>query len=216
MVKKDDKEKNITVKNMSLTTAVLGFCLLISVFAPTIASADWGFNMSEYGTSPGNPPIVTNFAKIELFITGTNSNNPIYWSGNGAGNISNPNWHAQQINSTYMLLTGPTIQPGTPPSGGLSWDTIFTDPADGRKQSKSFNLDYLVVNAQNNAVYGVRWVIQNGRLKPGAGGIIGLDPSVFLGAQYNRTPAAVPVPPSIFLLGAGLIGVIVLRKRAHG
>ena len=33
--------------------------------------------------------------------------------------------------------------------------------------------------------------------------------------RFNRTGAPTPVPPTVFLLGAGLIGMAVLRKRVH-
>lgn len=34
--------------------------------------------------------------------------------------------------------------------------------------------------------------------------------------RFDRSGVVTPVPPTVFLLGAGLIGVAVLRKRVHG
>ncbi len=97
MIKKEDKENNITVKNMSLTTAVLGFCLLLSVFAPPIASATWGFRMGDDGYTPAGVDV--NFRKIEFFIPDVPQNSGITWSGSGVSNFSNTQWNSQKDKS---------------------------------------------------------------------------------------------------------------------
>jgi hypothetical protein len=203
MIKKEDKAKSLTVRNILLATAILGFCFLLSVFAPTTASATWGFRMGDDGYTPAGVDV--NFRKIEFFIPDVPQNSGIAWSGSGVSNFSNTQWNAQNINPTYLVATGPAI------TGSLYWDVLFTGnvPAD-------FRLDYLVYRntSTTNPVYGVSMSIRNGVPNFTSSGWTALDVRHL--PSYNRTPAAVPVPPSIFLLGAGLIGVIALRKRTRG
>ena len=114
-------------------------------------------------------------------------------------------WNAntQKINPTYVPATCTAIR------GSLFWDVLFTGtpPAE-------FTLDYLVYKNTNSAqpAYGIRMTIKNG-VPDFTNGWTILDLKNL--PNYNRTPA-VPVPPTIFLLGAGLIGIAVLRKRVHG
>jgi hypothetical protein len=203
MVKKDNKDKNVTVKNMMLATATLGFCLFFSAFIPTIASAEWGFRIDDDGYTQDG--IDVNFRKIEFFISDVPQNAGITWSGSGVSNFSSTQWNSQEVNPTYVLATGPAIK------GSLYWDVLFTGtaPAD-------FRLDYLVYRntSTTNPAYGVSMSIKNGVPNFTSSGWTALDVGHL--PVYNRTPAAVPVPPSVFLLSAGLIGVIVLRKRARG
>jgi hypothetical protein len=195
MLKINNEEEKVTVKNILLTTATLGFCLILSFFAPTAASADWGFGMSANGSTLNG-----GFSKIELFIQNAGET----WSGNGASNFSEAQWSATKINPTYVLAASTTKTKGT-----LSWDTLFT----GMK-TDSFTLDYLVYKNNNNnynQAYGMRMsTVDGGKTFTYAM----LNPGTF--SSYNRSPVAAPVPPSVFLLGAGLIGVVVLRKRVRG
>jgi len=177
--------------------------LLLFVFTPAIASAEWGFRMGDDGYTPAGVDV--NFRKIEFFIPDVPQNAGITWSDSGVTSFSNTQWNSQKINPTYVLATGPAI------TGSLYWDVLFTGtaPAD-------FRLDYLVYRNLNttNAAYGVSMSIKNGVPNFTSTGWTALDVRNL--PSYNRTPAAVPVPPSVFLLGAGLIGVIALRKRARG
>jgi hypothetical protein len=52
MLKIDNEVEKVTMKNILLTTAIVGFCLILSFFAPTTASATWGFSMGENGDYP--------------------------------------------------------------------------------------------------------------------------------------------------------------------
>jgi hypothetical protein len=203
MINKDGREKNIIVKKVFLATAILGFCFLLSVFAPNTAYATWGFRMGDDGYTPAGVDV--NFRKIEFFIPDVPQNSGITWSGSGVSNFSNTQWNSQKINPTYVLATGPAI------TGSLYWDVLFTGTA-----STDFRLDYLVYRntSTTNPAYGVSMSIRNGVPNFTSNGWTALDVRHL--PSYNRTPAAVPVPPSVFLLGAGLIGVIALRKRARG
>ena len=196
MISINHKKEKPTVNNTLLIAVALGFCLLFSVIAPLTASADWGFNMGADGFNPkgrDNP-----FNKIEIFIPDLPENAGITFSGGGVSDFSNPQWNANKINPGYIVATGPTI------TGSLFWDVLFTGT-----QPLNFSFDYLVYDSRNNRVaYAVRMTIVNGVITSTY-----LDPKNL--PNYDRTPAGVPIPPTVFLFGAGLIGMAVLRKRVH-
>lgn len=188
------RKQKVTVKGMLLVAVALGFCLALSIFAPTTASADWGFRMNEdqYGFGGGN------FAKIEFFIPDVLQNAGITWSGTGVSNFDNAGWNAQQINPTYVLATGPKT------TGNMFWDVLFTGAA-----PTEFRLDYLGYKDNGNMSYGTTLTIKNGVVTNWAQLNLNNLPN------YGRTPVVTPVPPTVFLLGAGLIGMAVLRKRVR-
>jgi hypothetical protein len=197
------------MKRMILTVAL---CMFLTIaFMPAAASADWGFRMGEDGNTPTGGHV--NFRKIEFFIPDVPQNAGVTWSGSGVSNFSSayrpdpsPSWNdnTQKINPTYVLATG------NPVRGTLFWDFLFTGQA-----PTDFRLDYLVFRNINstNPVYGISMMIRNGVPNFTSSGWTTLNLSYL--PNYNRTSAAVPVPPTVFLLGAGLIGVVVLRKRIH-
>jgi len=191
------------VKNILMTTATLGFCLILSFFAPTTASATWGFSMGENGDYPIGSQHA-NFSKIEFFIPDVPQNAGITWSGSGVSNFSNILWSSDKINPTYVLAAGPAI------TGNLFWDFLFT----GTAPKKDFRLDYLVYTNNNSPAFGISMSIDKGVPKFNPSGWTSLNLNNL--PNYNRSPVAAPVPPSVFLLGAGLIGVVVLRKRVRG
>jgi hypothetical protein len=210
IINTEETERGESMKRM-LLFAVLSMFLALA-FMPAAASADWGFRMGEDGNNPAGGHV--NFRKIEFFIPDVPQNAGITWSNTGVSNFSSayrpdpsPSWNdnTQKINPTYVLATGNAVR------GTLFWDFLFTGqaPAD-------FRLDYLVYNNTNSQMptYGISMTIKDGVLNFGPGGWTVLDRNNL--PNYNRTPAAVPVPPSVFLLGAGLIAVVVLRKRALG
>jgi hypothetical protein len=197
------------MKRMILTVALCMF--LTFALMPAAASADWGFRMGEDGNNPTGGHV--NFRRIEFFIPDVPQNAGISWSGTGVSNFSSTyrpdpssfwNDNTQKINPTYVLATGNAVR------GTLFWDFLFTGQA-----PTDFRLDYLVYNNTNGQAptYGISMTINNGVPNFSSGGWITLDRNNL--PNYNRSMAAVPVPPSVFLLGAGLIGVVVLRKRIH-
>lgn len=192
----------MTVKNTALATVTLMFCFFLMVLTPAITRADWGFRMGDDGYIPGGGDV--RFSKIEFFIPDVSQNAGITWSGNGVSNFSNTQWTSDRINPTYVLSTGPGI------TGSLYWDFLFTGaaPAD-------FRLDYLVYRNTDsrNPTFGISMTIRNGIPNFTSTGWTSLDIRNL--PAYNRTSAAVPVPPTIFLLGAGLIGVVILRKKVQ-
>jgi hypothetical protein len=207
---KNAEDSGEYMKRMILTAALCMFLTL--AFMPSIVSADWGFRLGEDGYNPAGGHV--NFRKIEFFIPDVLQNAGISWSGIGVSNFSSTdrrdpslswNDNTQKINPTYVLATGNAVR------GTLFWDFLFTGqaPAD-------FRLDYLVYNNTNSQAptYGISMTINSGVPNFGSGGWITLDRNNL--PNYNRSVSAVPVPPSVLLLAAGLIGVVVLRKRIHG
>lgn len=210
MSKMNNKGEKVTVKKLLLTTAALGLCLILSVFAPTIVSANWGFNMGEDGFMPSGGHV--NFSKIEFFIADVPQNAGITWSGQGISNFSSTdrpdpslswNRNTQKINPTYILATGTAV------TGSLFWDVLFT----GTAPKKDFRLDYLVYTNDSRPAFGISMIIDKGVPKFNPSGWTALNLNNL--PNYNRA-SAVPIPPTVFLLGAGLIGVVILRKRVHG
>jgi hypothetical protein len=197
---KNAEESGGCMKRIILTVVLSMF--LTFAFMPSIVSADWGFRLGEDGYNPAGPHV--NFSKIDFFIPDVAQNEGVAWSGSGVTNFSNTQWSSDKINSTYVLATGPAITTGNL----LFWDVLFTGtaPAD-------FRLDYLVYNNGNGPEYGISMLIKNGVPNFTSTGWTALNVRDL--PNYNRTSAAVPVPPSVFLLGAGLVGVVILRKRIH-
>jgi hypothetical protein len=199
----DRKGEEVTAKKILLTAATLGFCLILSFFLPADVAATWGFSMGENGDYPaGNQH--ANFSKIEFFIADVPQNSGVTWSGSGVSNFSNTSWGSDKINPTYILATGPAV------TGDLFWDFLFS----GTAPKKNFRLDYLVYTSNNSPAFGISMSIDKGvpRFNPSGWTALNLNNL----PNYNRSPVAAPVPPSAFLLGTGLIGVIALRKRIHG
>jgi hypothetical protein len=194
------EERGVSMKRILLTGALSIF--LAFAFMPSSASADWGFRLGEDGYNPAGGHV--NFRKIDFFIPDVPQNAGVTWSGSGVSSFSNAQWSSQKINPTYVLATGPAI------TGNLYWDVLFTGAA-----PVDFRLDYLVYRNTNspNPVYGISMSIRNGVPNFTSSGWTVLDVRNL--PNYNLTSAAVPVPPTILLLGAGLIGAIVLRKRVH-
>jgi len=189
-------EKN---KRCNLTlSALIGFFLLV---APVIAHADWGFSMSEDGYKPGTTTHYNNIKKIEFFIPNVPQNAGITWSGQGVTDLSS-GWTATKINPTYVLATGPKV-------GSLYFDVLFSGNA-----PSEFRLDYLVyTNNKSKPVYAISMTIVNGvpNFTQGSGWVA-LDPKHL--PDYNRNP--VPLPPTVWLFGAGLVGAFVFRKKMAG
>lgn len=192
----------MTIKNRVLTTVSLMFSLFLTFLTPAITRADWGFRMGDDGYIPGRGDV--KFSKIEFFIPDVSQNAGITWSGGGVDNFSNARWTSDKINPTYVLAVGPRI------TESLYWDFLFTGtpPAD-------FRLDYLVYRNTDsrNPAFGISMTIRNGIPNFTSTGWTSLDIRNL--PAYNRASAAVPVPPTVFLLGAGLIGVVMLRKKVR-
>lgn len=187
-------------KNLFLVLIVVG----LMVFAvPYMACANWGFSMGDdgwYTKKVGNrtTDVHTNMTKVELFIPSVAANTGYTWAGQGVTNLSSSSWSASKINPTYVLAQGPSVS-------SLYWDVLFSGSA-----PSTFYMDYLVYgNNKNKPVYAIRLTIKNGVPDFSSSGWSYLDVNHL--PSYNRNP--VPLPPSVWLLGAGLVGAFVMRRK---
>jgi hypothetical protein len=197
---------------MLLSTVMVGFYLILFVCVSTDASADWGLRFGDDGWNPAGT-VHYNFSKIEFFIPDVPQNAGVTWSGNSVSNFSStdgsnpsPSWNVNThiINPTYVLATGNAV------SGTLYWDVLFTGNV-----PQNFRLDYFIYTTAGDPAFGLRLKIKDGQLNTNSNS--GWTPLI-LGnlPDYNRAPAAVPIPPTVFLLGTGIISAVVVRKRVHG
>jgi hypothetical protein len=211
MLRINDKRERATVRSILVMVVAAGFCLISFILVPVNAYADWGFRFGDDGWNPAGTTHY-NFSKIEFFIPDLPENAGVTWSGNGVSNFSstdssNPSlsWNTgtTKVNPTYVLATGNTV------NGTLYWDVLFTGDV-----PKNFRLDYLVYTNDSTPAFALRLKIKDGQLSTNANS--GWTPLILSSlSNYDRAPAAVPIPPTLFLMGAGLIGVIVLRKKVN-
>jgi hypothetical protein len=87
----------------------------------------------------------------------------------------------------------------------IYWTTLFAGTA-----PETFRFDYLVYGTNNKVAYAISMTIVNGvpNFTQGSGWVA-LDPKHL--PNYNRNP--VPLPPSAWLLGVGLVGAFVFKKK---
>jgi hypothetical protein len=156
----------------------------------------------ENGTDP-NGVNHGQFNKIEAFmVDGTTFDAPFIQDAS----IASAGWSSTLVNPEYSLSTGPLTKYLGP------FTVELPDP-----QEASHVLDYFVWR-DATLLYSQR-VTWNGT---GSGGdyngwsypILPSDGSTYTyngdGGTYNR---AVPIPPSLMLLGSGLVGLVLLRRR---
>jgi hypothetical protein len=188
----------------SLVKVLMVLALGAVICLPGLASAttsigvpctdtDWTQAMYEDGYAPYTSPNPSPFDKIEVFmLDGTTLTLPFFISFDHAG------WSSSVVNGSYSVATGPTVTP----SALLYYSFQIPDPS-----STPRNFDYLVWNddhlvATQHVTWGPGWSMPyfNGD------GILASN-----GTEYDRS--AVPLPPSLLLLGSGLVGLGCLRRR---
>ena len=181
---------------------VLALAVSVFFFIPAGASADWGFSMGDDCWNPGHTQHYDNMTKIEFFIPSVPENTGVTWSGEGVTNLSSSSWSATKMNPAYVLATGTGV-------GSLFWTLVFSGTA-----PSEFRLDYLVyASDQSNPVYTISMNIASGVANFTQGtGWVALDPGEV--PSYDRNP--VPLPPSAWLLGVGLVGAFAFRKKMAG
>ncbi len=106
-------------------------------------------------------------------------------------NFTVAGWSGSVVNPNYTYATGPQ-------NGDINFDLLFT----GTAANQLFILDSFTYRPDNTFFF--RWEWDGTRLLP----IINAIPE----ESYDRTPA-VPEPSTICLLGFGLAGVGLFRKR---
>lgn len=180
---------------MKKLSVLLSITLLVLV-APLAARADWSMPMGDdgyYYNSKGKY-VHTNMQKIEIFIPTVSQNQGVIFANPGATDLSSSSWSSNRVNPNYVLLTGNSVS-------SLTWTSLFTGTV-----PSTFYLDYLVYGTnRNKPVFGVRLLLENGGLSSWSQLDINNLPS------YDRN--VVPLPPSAWLLGVGLIGMLIAKRK---
>jgi hypothetical protein len=179
---------------------MIGFLLL---FAPLLAHADFSFTMGDDGYYPNNGNKHTNISKVELFIYDSPG---VTFTSQGATNLGSNNspisiltWDATRVNPTYVAMEGwLNVQ-------DIYWTALFSGTA-----PETFRFDYLIYGKNEKLAYAISMTIVNGQPNFTQGsGWVALDPKNL--PNYNRNP--VPLPPSAWLLGVGLVGTFLIRRK---
>jgi len=178
-------------------------CLSVAFFVPP-AAADWSFRFGDNGYWPATNTTY-NFTRVDFFITTPNSS---VWTPQGVNNFSASGWSSTVVNPTYATASGP------PATGAVFWTLNFTG-----SPPATFNFDYLVYTG-NTVVSAYSMVLNNGtwnsNQNTGSGGgwsTIVVPDMQTIPSNYDTTP--IPLPGTILLLGTGLLGVILFRRKTQ-
>ena len=164
----------------------------------TTSFATFSMQFSEDGVYNGTS---YNITRIEIFDLGGNRD----FTSPGLNNFSAGTWTVNMPSINYVTAVNTT--PGG--TGSFEWTLWLT----GAQRNAKLDLAYLVYTSTGD-VYGTYINLNKGTWTFPT--ISPFDPNDPRFVTLRGGLAPVPVPPTVFLLGAGLIGVAVLRKRVHG
>jgi hypothetical protein len=181
----------------------LKFSVMLALAAvlslPGLVSADYVQTWSENGQyGPTNAHQTWDKAEAFLVSGGT-------WTKPGL-TIAVTGWTAALINHTYARATGPTFNSSL--QGNFSFTTYATD----RTGTTPFVFDWILWNGTTIVGFDrLTWT-------PAAGGGWTLTESSPFPAQYTELSSLesrihAPLPPTLLLLGSGLLGLALLCPR---
>ena len=172
--------------------------ILFVCFSAAASYASWSQGLSENGVYGTTTYSIT---KIEVFkLSGNRS-----LESPGAGAFSAGSWTVQMPNTDYVLATNAATN-----TSNFNWLLYFT----GNRTGSKLDLAYLAYTSSGQ-VFGT-YLNRSNTNNTWTYPMISNTPltiSQINDARFNRTGAAVPIPPAVFLFSGGLLGLIALRKK---
>jgi hypothetical protein len=180
----------------TLVKSLIVMALVAVICLPGVASAYLtGGTWIETGAQTGYAP----FTKIEVFADASTTLTGVVLFG-----LSAPGWTNTLVNPRYSVAEGP-------PPGSVLFTWQFPDPGNQYRE-----IEYLVwngdtLNSQQHLVFN-----QSGWYVPSGTGSWGYYQGDGVNDYYhNPLPSSshAPLPPTVLLLGTGLLGLIGLRRK---
>jgi hypothetical protein len=174
-------------------------CLMAVLFTflwAGVSFASWSQGFSENGLYDGT---VYSITKIEVFDLGGNRD----FESPGMGNFSAGSWTVQMPNTNYVLATNASTN-----TSNFNWLFYF----DKNQNGSRLDLAYLAYTSSGQ-VFGT---YLNRNSNTWTYPVISNTPltlSQINDPRFDRTGAAVPIPPAVFLFSGGLLSLVALRKK---
>jgi hypothetical protein len=172
--------------------------ILFVSFSAAASFASWSQGFSEAGLYDGT---AYNITKIEVFKLSGNRN----FESPGAAGFSAGSWTVQKPNTDYILATNAATN-----TTSFNWILYFTGNTNGSK----LELAYLAYTSSGQ-VFGT-YLNRSNKNNTWTYPMISNTPltlSQINDSRFDRTGAAVPIPPAVFLFSGGLFGLMALRKK---
>jgi hypothetical protein len=176
------------VKTLVKCLVVLALAATISL--PGVASADYTYTQTWYENGLyGTPALNKTFDMVEAILVTPGAT----WVGTGLSSISAPNWTLALVNPQTAQASAPI--PGSPYDVSQSGNFLFTTTA----------------TAPTDTGVTFEWLLFNGSTFVGGELITFSSGGVWSASELTHAP----IPPSLLLLGIGLLGLIGLRRKSR-